>query len=67
MELCGRYEGVRQVSVGEGSWSHIQRTFSLEEELRSLSVLKIIMEGEANGLQECTTGSEGLWLTSIES
>jgi hypothetical protein len=25
------------------------------------------MEGGANGLQECITGLEGLWLTSIQS
>jgi hypothetical protein len=25
-----------------------------------------IMEGGANGLQECVTGSEGLWLASIQ-
>ena len=67
MELRGRDEGVRQVSVGEGSWSHIQRTFSLEEKLRVLSVLMVIMEGGANGQHECITGSEGLWLTSIQS
>jgi hypothetical protein len=67
MELRGRDEGVRQVSIGEGSWSYIQRTFSLEEKLRLLSDLMVIMEGGAKRLQECITGSEGLWLTSIQS
>ena len=27
----------------------------------------VIMEGGANGQHECITGSEGLWLTSIQS
>jgi hypothetical protein len=60
MKVCGKF-----------FLSHIQRTFSLEEcleeELRLLSVLKITMERGANGLQECITGSEDLWLASIES
>ncbi len=39
-----------QVSVGEGSWCHIQRMFSLEEKLQLLSDLMVIMEGGATGL-----------------
>jgi hypothetical protein len=67
MELRGQDDGVGQVSVGEGSWSHSQRTLILEEKLRLLSDLMVIMEGGANGLQEWITSSEELWLTSIES
>jgi hypothetical protein len=36
----------------------LQRTFSLEEKLRLLSDLMVIIEGGANGLQECITGLE---------